>query len=135
MHYKFSYQTILAIVLSVLLRYMNYASPFGIYQLFWHQKQLQIGHLKQPPINIRVVNCMKDRSPQRSPNLTVCVMHLMVSTLHEHDGAWIKRATLIYWTAYDAILLFDWIWFPINLLLPLFFCCVNCKFGMLADSI
>jgi hypothetical protein len=53
-------------------------------------------HLKQPPINIRVVNCMKDRSPQRSPNLNVYVMLLIISALYQHDDTWIKRATLIY---------------------------------------
>ena len=82
-------------------------------------------HLKQPPINIRVVNCVKDRSPQRSPNLNVCVMLLIISALDRHDNAWINRATLIYWTAYEAILLFDEICFPMNLLSPFF--CVNCK--------
>jgi hypothetical protein len=78
-----------------------------------------------PPINIRVVNCVKDRAPQRSPNLNVCVMLLIISALDRHDNAWINRATLIYWTAYEAILLFDEICFPMNLLSPFF--CVNCK--------
>ena len=45
MHYTFSYQTILAIVLSFLLRYTNCAYPFGIFT-FLHQKQLQTSSLE-----------------------------------------------------------------------------------------
>ena len=98
----------------------------------WTKKSCRLGYLKQPPIKLRVVNCVKDRSLQRSPNLNVYVMLLIVSTLHQHDDAYIKRATLIYWTPYEAVLLFDEC-FPMNLLPPFF--CVNCKFGMLADTI
>jgi hypothetical protein len=44
----------------------------------------------------------------------------LLPALYQHDDAWIKRATLIYWTAYEAILLFDDICSPMNLLPPFF---------------